>query len=143
DDQLVFSWLLDREFARARAFENPVGECSTSLIVLLVTGPIKHQAAVPDFRRKGMHRGKPMLESQICDFLPVSEHHVVGHEDGGLCVRSFDILERWLQVLDRLQLTGKDFYTPYRSQRADTFQSGTVPRKRRIQKHRDPCRPRD
>ena len=67
---------------------------------------------VLDFWRKGMNRGKPMLERQACDFLAVSKHHIVGHEDSGLCVRSFDIFERQFQLFHRFEFTGENFYTP-------------------------------
>ena len=53
-----------------------------------------------------------MLERQFCDLLAVSEHHIVSHEDSGLCVRSFDIVERRLQILHAFEFTGEDFYTP-------------------------------
>ena len=39
DDQLEFGWLLDREFARARAFEDPIGQRSAALVVPSLLGP--------------------------------------------------------------------------------------------------------
>ena len=84
DDQLEFGWLLDRELARARASEDPVGQRSAALVVLLVAGPVKHQATVPDLRRKRNGVGRWYLSASSAT-LPVSEHHVVGHEDAGLC----------------------------------------------------------
>jgi len=47
------------------------------------------------------------------------------------------------QVLHRLEFTRKDFYAARRSRCADTFQGVSMPRKRRVPKYGDFCRPRN
>jgi hypothetical protein len=90
-----------------------------------------------------MYCRKTVFERNFCDQLPVSEHHIVGHEYGGLSTRAFGIVERQLQVLYALEDAREDFYAARRSRCADTFQCIGMPRKRGIPKYGDFCRPRN
>ena len=55
-----------------------------------------------------MNGGKALLERNFCHSLPVSEHHVVSHEDRGPCFRANGIVKRRLQLLYASEFTRKD-----------------------------------
>ena len=88
-----------------------------------------------------MNGGEALFKRKSCDSLPVSEHHVVSHEDRGLCFRVNGIVERQLKVLYALKFARKDLYAARQSRCADIFQGVGMSRKRRISKYRDFCRP--
>jgi hypothetical protein len=68
----------------------------------------RHQAAVLNFRWKGMNRGKVVRESDFGDLLAMAEQQIIGDENGGLRFRSCRIVERGLQIRHSFEFTRCD-----------------------------------
>src|SRR5215213_9693611 len=82
-----------------------------------------------------MDGGKLMCEREFGNFLAVSEHRVVAHENGRLRLCPQHVVERRSQVADSTERSRKDFYSARRSRCPDTFERGIVSRKGRAPEH--------